>query len=155
MRADVNQLNQCNLGGKGITLIVIGDVPIIGSAHSLWCKTPHVVCLSSSFVMHSFYWEIYGSDSKTSACSVGDLGSIPGLGRSSGEGNGNPLQYSCLENSMSLVGYSPWGLKESDTTEWPHFLSSSFMNFHGFNFHWKLMTLTCLYAFYRNKKYTN
>ena len=35
-----------------------------------------------------------------SACSVGDLGSIPGSGRSSGEGNGNPLQYSCLENSM-------------------------------------------------------
>ena len=41
-----------------------------------------------------------GSDGKASACSVGDLGSIPGLGRSPGEGNGNPLQYSCLENSM-------------------------------------------------------
>ena len=38
-----------------------------------------------------------GSDSKESACSAGDLGSIPGLGRSSGEGNGNTLQYSCLE----------------------------------------------------------
>ena len=37
---------------------------------------------------------------KASACNVGDLGSIPGWGRSSGEGNGNPLQYSCLENSM-------------------------------------------------------
>ena len=35
-----------------------------------------------------------------SACNAGDLGSIPGLGRSPGEGNGNPLQYSCLENSM-------------------------------------------------------
>ena len=35
-----------------------------------------------------------------SACNVGDLGSIPGLGRSPGEGNGNPLQYSCLENPM-------------------------------------------------------
>ena len=41
-----------------------------------------------------------GSDGKPSACSVGDPGSIPGLGRSPGEGNGNPLQYSCLENSM-------------------------------------------------------
>ena len=40
------------------------------------------------------------SDSKVSACNVGDLGSIPGLGRSPGEGNGNPLQYSCLENFM-------------------------------------------------------
>ena len=41
-----------------------------------------------------------GSDGKASACSAGDLGSPPGLGRSPGEGNGNPLQYSCLENSM-------------------------------------------------------
>jgi len=41
-----------------------------------------------------------GSESKESACNAGDLGSIPGLGRSPGEGNGNPLQYSYLENSM-------------------------------------------------------
>ena len=41
-----------------------------------------------------------GSVGKESACNVGDLGSIPGLGRSPGEGNGNPLQYSCLENPM-------------------------------------------------------
>ena len=40
-----------------------------------------------------------GSDGKESACNVGDLGSIPGLGRYPGEGNGNQLQYSCLENS--------------------------------------------------------
>ena len=41
-----------------------------------------------------------GSDGKASAYSAGDLGLIPGSGRSSGEGNGNPLQYSCLENPM-------------------------------------------------------
>ena len=41
-----------------------------------------------------------GLDNKDSACNSGDLGSIPGLGRSPGEGNGNPLQYSCLENSV-------------------------------------------------------
>ena len=41
-----------------------------------------------------------GSDSKESACNVGDPGLIPGLGRSPGEENGCPLQYSCLENSM-------------------------------------------------------
>ena len=41
-----------------------------------------------------------GSDGTESACNAGDLGSIPGLGRSTGEGNGYPLQYSCLENSM-------------------------------------------------------
>ena len=50
-----------------------------------------------------------------------DVGSIPGSGRSSGGGNGNPLQYSCLENphgQRSLAGYSPQGRKESGTTAW-------------------------------------
>ena len=46
---------------------------------------------------------------------LGDLGSIPGWGRSPGEGKGYPLQYSGLENSMDC--YSPWGHKESDMTE--------------------------------------
>ena len=58
-----------------------------------------------------------GSDGKESACSAGDPGLIPGLGRSSGEGNGNPLWYSCLENSMDRgapMGYSLWGYKEWD-----------------------------------------
>ena len=41
-----------------------------------------------------------GSDGKESTCNAGDLGSISGSGRSPGEGNGNPLQYSCLENPM-------------------------------------------------------
>ena len=62
------------------------------------------------------------SEGKESACNAGDLGSIPGLGRSPGEGNGNQFcQYSFLENphgQRSLAGYSPWGHKESDTTEW-------------------------------------
>ena len=43
---------------------------------------------------------IIGSEFKESACNAGDLGSIPGSGRSPGEGNGNPLQFSCLENLM-------------------------------------------------------
>ena len=47
------------------------------------------------------YWDFPGgSDGKVSAYNAGDPGSIPGLGRSPGEGNGNPLQYSCLENSV-------------------------------------------------------
>ena len=60
------------------------------------------------------------SDGKESTCNVGDLSSIPELGRSPGGGHGNPLQYSCLENAhgqRSLVGHSPWGHKESDATE--------------------------------------
>ena len=62
----------------------------------------------------------HGSDGKESACNVGDLGSIPGLGRYPGGRPGNPRQYSCLQNpprQRSLVGYSPWGCKEWDTTE--------------------------------------
>ena len=62
-----------------------------------------------------------GSKSKESACNVGDLDLIPRLGRSSGGGHGNPLQYSCLESphgQRSLAGYSPSSHKESDTTEW-------------------------------------
>ena len=57
-----------------------------------------------------------GSEVKVSAWNAGDQGSIPGSGRSPGEGNGNRLQYSCLENPME-GGASPWGRKESDTTE--------------------------------------
>ena len=56
------------------------------------------------------------SAGKESSCNVGDLGLIPGLRRSPGEGKGYPLQYSGLENSMDYV-YSPWGCKESDRTE--------------------------------------
>ena len=50
--------------------------------------------------LFSHYGLFYGSDGKASAYNAGDLGSIPESGRSSGEGNGNPLQYSCLENPM-------------------------------------------------------
>ena len=46
-----------------------------------------------------------GTEVKASACNVGDLGSIPGSGRSPGKGNGNPLQYSCLENPMDGVAW--------------------------------------------------
>ena len=53
------------------------------------------------------------SESKESACNAGDPGSIPELGRSPGDGNGNPLQYSCLKNSMDR----PWSCRESDMTE--------------------------------------
>ena len=64
----------------------------------------------------------HGSVGKQSSCNAGDtrnIGLIPGLVRSFGEGNGNPFQYSVLENPMDRedVGYSPWGTKELDMTE--------------------------------------
>ena len=78
-----------------------------------------------------YYYPIFlldlpgGSDGKASAYNAGDLGSIPGSERSPGEGNGNPLQYSYLENPMdggTWLGFSLWGRKESDTTELFHSL---------------------------------
>ena len=76
-------------------------------------------CMGSQRVIHDLASEeqqicpltpqVAGASSKESTCNVGDLGSIPGLGRSPGVRNGKPLQYSCLENSMerrNLVGYS-------------------------------------------------
>ena len=60
---------------------------------------------------------------KEFVCSAGDKGDVdltPGLGGSRGGGNSSPLQYSCVENPMdrgTWPGYSPWGCKESDTTE--------------------------------------
>ena len=75
-----------------------------------------------------------GSAGKESTGNAGDLGSIPGLGRSPGEGKGYPLQYPGLENSMD---YRPWGRKESDSTEWPSLVDTALScNFpvlcHGF-----------------------
>ena len=80
------------------------------------------------------------SAGKESACNAGDLGSITGLGRSPGEGNGNPLQHSCLKNSMecclrSLIGDSPWSSKESDMTEQLHFHFTNYCDFcHFYSF---------------------
>ena len=66
------------------------------------------------------------ADGKASANSAGDPGSVPGSGRSPGEGNGHPVHYSCLENPMDRGACSsPWGRKASDTTERLHSLTHS------------------------------
>ena len=78
---------------------------ILGKACN--CSTPKVSFPASA-------------ENKESARNAGDPSSIPGSGRSPGEENDNPLQYSCLEDPhgrRSLADYSPWGRKESDTTE--------------------------------------
>ena len=57
-----------------------------------------------------------GSNSKEFACNAGDLSSIPGLGKSTGEGNGNPLQDSCLENSMDRGAW--WAIVHGVAKSW-------------------------------------
>ena len=73
-------------------------------------------CSSSTIFMTQFNTQGFpcGSAGKESACNAGDLGLIPGLGRSPGEGKGHPLQYSGLENSMDWIVH---GVAESDMTE--------------------------------------
>ena len=77
-----------------------------------------------------------GSDGKESACSAGDLCWIPGLGRSPGKGSGNPLQYSCLENSLNRGAWwvIVYRVTRSNTTEWLtlilEFSSGLFILFH-------------------------
>ena len=76
---------------------VFQDTQLEGLSKDIFSK------LTSSCFLFNFLFYISfpaGSASKESACNAGDLGLIPGLGRSPGEGNGNPLQYSCLENSL-------------------------------------------------------
>ena len=127
------------------------DVDILG--RPLFCpcaqkdaESPTAIAMTAiSFLwclLCAFWGFPGGSEVKASASNAGGPGSIPGSGRSPGEGNGNPLQYSCLENPMeggtwwtvflpgqshacrSLVGYSysPRSRKESDTTERLHFV---------------------------------
>ena len=88
-----------------------------------------------------------GSDSKASVYNVRDLGSIPGLGRFPGEGNGNPLQYSCLENPiergawcrlLSMGSQSFSRARLSDFTFFP-----SFYHFHTINWLWDLSESMC------------
>ena len=101
-------LKRCqNLAGDG------GSVKVgwMRKAHS-WAVSDWGLAISMGFPG--------GSDGKESTCNMGDLGSIPGLGRSPGGGHGNTLQYSCLENpheQRSLAGYGPRGCKESDMPE--------------------------------------
>ena len=77
-----------------------------------------------------------GSDHKESACNVGDPGSILGSGRSAGEGNGNPLQYSCLENPMDRRGWQAtvflWVLTQSLVVSLLGFSVSSWISFSSY-----------------------
>ena len=83
---------------------------------------------NSTFIRHfSLGGFPAGSDGKASACNAGDLGSIPGLGRSPGEGNGTPLQYSCLENPMD--GGAWWAKVHVVAKSWTRLSDFTFFHF--------------------------
>ena len=94
------------LYGHVVSYSKVNDYTLLPS-HRYW-SIPVFLFLSLVIGWYGQYFEYYlvkkgfprGSDGKASVRNAGDSGSIPGLGRSPGEGNGNPLQYSCLENPM-------------------------------------------------------
>ena len=78
-----------------------------------------MICDIDNFFSHTYLVSVGfpgGSDGKESTCNVGDLGSVPGLGRSHGEGNDSPLQYSCLENPMDRGDW--WAVVHEVTKSW-------------------------------------
>ena len=86
--------------------------------HSSWVRK--IPWRRIGYPLQYSWASLVASDGTESTCNAGDLGSIPGLGRSPGGGHGNPLQYSCLENphgQRNLADYSPWDHKESDKAE--------------------------------------
>ena len=106
---------------------------------------PHLYCwvcpmssknllLYFSVVQFTFFFNIAGASSKESACNAGDRRSIPGLGRSPGEGNGNPPQYSCLENFMDRAA---WWESQSVRHDW---VTNTF-TFHLLFLHWDFFSL--------------
>ena len=117
---------QCCLSLSMSSLSPLSDAAKLskGSFQARWCftvgggraETPRRLP-PAQFSLARWYLSPGGSDGKASTCNVGDLGSIPGLGRSSGEGNGNPLQYSYLENPMDRKPLSTRGCRELDTTQ--------------------------------------
>ena len=80
------------------------------------------ICFANKIIYTMLPWWLSGRES---ACNVGDPGSIPGLGRSPGEGHGNPLQYSCLENPMDRGAWKAEGLRVAQSQTWLKWLSRS------------------------------
>ena len=89
-------------------------IPDVKMLTQFWNSFHFINCrdyICTVIVSNSYYIGVSLGVGKGSAFNAGDLGSIPGLGRSPGEGNGKPLQYSCLENPMDGGAMCPWGCR--------------------------------------------
>ena len=106
---------QCRNSANCNCLLNIIFITLVVESKAVSCYKLHKCFFF--FLIICFIGLLCSSDSKESACNAGGLGSIPGSGRSSGQGNGNPLQYSCLENPMDRGAW--WvtvpGVTESQT----------------------------------------
>ena len=83
---------------EGILAVRMGEESYCAENSMFFRSNTLTVFLKS--IEYQYFLNSGSSEVKASACNAGDLGSIPGSGRSPGEGNGNPLQYSCMENPM-------------------------------------------------------
>ena len=132
---------------------------LLHSQHATLMLALSFLCPLSLVLLHLVLYTSKGGfpcglDSKESAWNVGDPGSIPGMGRSPGEGNGNPLQYSCLENSMDR---GVWG--KSDRTEQLRLLPITLPLAYQFSFLSEILCtayylIICCYAFFTHLRAT-
>ena len=101
----------------------------MGCSHSITASELVRVVVPKLLRQHILLWGFpHSSVGKESACNAADLGSVPRLGRSSGEGNGNPLQYSCLENSMDRGAWQVKRDRKEESLHDGHTARSTFLS---------------------------
>ena len=105
------------------------------------CKGPGFNLWSGNYIPHAVLGFPGSSVSKESACNAGDLGSIPGSERSPGEGNGNPFQYSCLENPM---GRGAWQATVHGVTKLGHDLLTKALPQHKEGWNYRILNYSPL-----------
>ena len=113
-----------SLGTSPVPLTWMGVIPTPSLRGGMWCKCKHQYIHQATFFLDKAWDFPGGSDGNESTCNAGDLASIPGSGRSPEDGNGNPLQYSCLENSMDRGAW--WATIQESQRIWHDWATNIF-----------------------------